>query len=188
MSADCKEKWYVLRDLRRRSSNTPGYIELRDKGFEVFTPLKWEITVRSGRRVRRQVPVISDLLFVRSVKDRLDAAVAPIPTLQYRYRRGQTIHDPMTVRDADMERFINAVNLSDSVRYYSLDEITPEMYGKEICVVGGPFDGYAGRLLFMRGSRKKRLLVEIPDFIAAAVEVQPEFIRYIECGGQSEGC
>lgn len=86
----------------------------------------------------------------------------------------------MSVRDADMERFIEAVSLTDNVRYYSLEEITPEMYGKEISVVGGPFDGYSGRLLSLRGSRKKRLIVEIPDFIAAAVEVQPEFIRYAD--------
>lgn len=59
-------KWYVLRDLRRRNSNTPGYAELAARGFEVFTPLRWEIAVRGGRRVRRQVPVIADLLFVRS--------------------------------------------------------------------------------------------------------------------------
>lgn len=52
-------KWYVLRDLRRRNSNTPGYAELAARGFEVFTPLRWEIAVRGGRRVRRQVPVIA---------------------------------------------------------------------------------------------------------------------------------
>lgn len=173
-------KWYVLRDLRRRNSNTPGYAELVARGFEVFTPLRWEFAFRGARRVRRQVPVIADLLFVRSDKESLGAALDIIPSLQFRYRRGQSISEPMSVRDADMERFIEAVSLTDSVRYYSLEEITPEMYGKEISVVGGPFDGYSGRLLSLRGSRKKRLIVEIPDFIAAAVEVQPEFIRYTD--------
>ncbi len=86
----------------------------------------------------------------------------------------------MTVRDIDMKRFIEAVKQSDDVLYYSLEEITPDMYGKEILVVGGPLDGYKGRLLSMRGSRKRRLLVEIPDFMAAAVEVRPEFIQYVK--------
>ena len=170
------QKWYVLRDLKRRNSNYPGYIELAEKGFEVFTPLKWEISVRAGRHQRRQVPVITDLLFVRSAKETLDVEIERIPTLQYRYRRGATISCPMTVRDIDMKRFIEAVKQSDDVLYYSLED----MYGKEILVVGGPLDGYKGRLLSMRGSRKRRLLVEIPDFMAAAVEVRPEFIQYVK--------
>lgn len=171
-------KWYVLRDLKRHNSKTPGYLVLSEKGFEVFTPLKWVIAVRGGKRIRREVPVIGDLLFVHSSKDRLDSALAGIPTLQYRYRRGHTMHNPMTIREKDMERFIEAVSRSTDVRYYLTDEISPDMYGKEICIVGGPFDGFEGRLLALRGSKKKRLIVEIPDFIAAAVEVQPEFIRY----------
>lgn len=180
MATEDSRKWYVLRDLKRRNSNYPGYIELAEKGFEVFTPLKWEISVRAGHRQRRQVPVITDLLFVRAAKETLDVEIERIPTLQYRYRRGATISSPMTVRDIDMKRFIEAVKQSDDVLYYSLEEITPDMYGKEILVVGGPLDGYKGRLLSMRGSRKRRLLVEIPDFMAAAVEVRPEFIQYVK--------
>ena len=122
------------------------------------------------------MPVITDLLFVRAAKETLDVEIERIPTLQYRYRRGATISCPMTVRDIDMKRFIEAVKQSDDVLYYSLED----MYGKEILVVGGPLDGYKGRLLSMRGSRKRRLLVEIPDFMAAAVEVRPEFIQYVK--------
>lgn len=124
-----------------------------------------------------EVPVITDLLFVHSSKDSLDEAVNRIPTLQYRYRLGHTIHKPLTVRDADMDRFINAVSHVNDVRYYMPDEIRPEMYGKEIRVIGGPFDGFQGRLLSLRGSRKKRLIVEIPGFITAAVEVPPDYIQ-----------
>lgn len=175
-----QKKWFVLRDLKRRNSLSPAYIELGQEGCEVFTPLKWEIAVKAGRRIRRQVPVITDLLFARSAKQTLDKEIERIPTLQYRYRRGSTIHEPMTVRDADMDRFISAVRQSDNVLYYLPEEITPDMYGKEIEVIGGPLDGYRGRLLSMRGTRKRRLMVEIPDFLAAAVEVQPEYIQYIK--------
>lgn len=180
MAKQITKKWYVLRDLKRRNSSTPGYLELTEQGFDVFTPLKWEITTKAGRRIRRQVPVIADLVFVHSAKDILDVVISRIPTLQYRYRLGQSIYEPMTVRDGDMEQFIGAVKSTEDVIYYSLEEITPEMYGKEVAVVGGPLDGYTGRLLSMRGSRKRRLLIAIPDFIAAAVEVQPEYIRYVK--------
>lgn len=175
-----QQNWYVLRDLKRHNSNTPAYLELRNQGFEVFTPLKWVITVRAGKRIRREIPIITDLLFVHSTKEMLDPVVSRTSTLQYRYRLGHTIHEPTIVRDKDMEQFINAVTKSNNVRYYLPEELRPEMYGKEIRVVGGPFDGYAGKQLSLRGSKKRRLIVEIPDFIAAAVEVQPEFIQYTQ--------
>lgn len=172
-------RWYVMRDLKRCNAKRRGFIELLENGYEVFTPMMERIVVKNGRRIRKQEPVISDLLFVYSSKSRLDMTVARIPTLQYRYYRGHTIDDPMVVREEDMRRFIEAVSRSDTHRYYLTGEIRPEMYGKMIRVVGGTFDGLTGRLLSIRGSRKKRLIVEIPDFIVAAVEIQPEFIQYL---------
>ena len=44
---------------------------------------------------------------------------------------------------------------------------------------GEPLDGYEGRLLSIRGSRVKRLIVEIPGLLVAAVEVDPEYIRLL---------
>ena len=38
---------------------------------------------------------------------------------------------------------------------------------------------YEGRLLSIRGSRVKRLIVEIPGLLVAAVEVDPEYIRLL---------
>lgn len=177
MSDTAAPKCFAMRDLKRHNARTRAYLELAEYGLEVFTPLRWEVTVKSGRRIRREVPVIPDLLFVRAPKEQLDLTVARIPTLQYRYRLGHSIHEPMTVRDADMERFIKATTTSDDIKYYLPDEIRPEMYGREIRVIGGPFDGCQGRLLSLRGSRKKRLIIEIPDFITAAVEILPDYIQ-----------
>lgn len=180
MAESVQAKWYVLRDLKRRNAKTLGYLELKDKGFEVFTPLKWEIIEKAGKRIRKEVPIIADLLFVHSVKAELDKVVSVTSSLQYRYKLGQTMHNPTVVRDKDMERFIDAVSKSTNVRYYLPEELGPEMYGKEVRIVGGPFDGYTGRLLSQRGTKKRHLIVEIPDFIAAAIEVQPEYIEFVD--------
>ena len=53
------------------------------------------------------------------------------------------------------------------------------MYGRMIRIEGGPLDGYEGRLLSIRGSRVKRLIVEIPGLLVAAVEGDPEYIRLL---------
>ena len=40
-------------------------------------------------------------------------------------------------------------------------------------------DGYAGRLLSARGSRTKRLIVELPQYLSVVVEVSPELIEFL---------
>ena len=58
----------------------------------------------------------------------------------------------MTVRRVDMQRFILAVRATEEPRYYSPEEITPDMYGRRVLIVGGPLDGLEGRLLKARGT------------------------------------
>lgn len=60
------------------------------------------------------------------------------------------------------------------------DELTLSMIGKKVRIVGGSLDGYEGRLQKLRGSRVKRLFVEIPGLFAVSVEVQPEYIQVLD--------
>ena len=118
------------------------------------------------------------LLFVHCDRSLLDPLVELVPTLQYRYIRGAYCA-PMTVGEAEMDRFMRAVRSTDSPRYYQPGELTPAQYGRMVRIVGGPLDGYEGRLLSVRGSRVKRLLVDIPNLLVAGVEVQPEYIQVL---------
>lgn len=169
-----------MRDLKRRNSNTLAINELGTAGLEVFTPMTQMIMTIGGRRQRRDVPVIQDLLFVHETKETLDPIVAKYPTLQYRYTLGKNKNEPMTVREDEMERFIFAVGNSETPLYYRPGEITDTMYGKKVRILGGQLDQYEGRLLSVKGMRKRRLIVELPGLITAAVEIEPEFIQIIK--------
>lgn len=172
--------WYAMRDLKRANAKLPAYVLLRNAGVNVFTPMTWRITVKGDKRVRCEVPAIHDLLFAHESRNVLDPIVESVPTLQYRYRKGGNYREPMTVPEKDMERFIRAVESSDKPpRYYLPDEIRPEMCRHRIRIVGGTLDGYEGRLLSVRGSKTKRLLVELPEFFAVGVEVTPDMIEFI---------
>lgn len=98
-----EKHWFVLRDLKRRNSNSLAVFELQNAGLEVFTPMTQMIMSVGGRRQRRDVPVIQDLLFVHESKENLDPYVSRCRTLQYRYLLGKTKEEPMTVRDDEME-------------------------------------------------------------------------------------
>lgn len=176
---DKQAAWYVMRDLKRANAKKPAYKLLADKQFHVFTPMQWKLVIRQGKRIREQQPFIRDLLFVYEPRHRLDPLVEQVPTLQYRFYHGGKYCDPMTVPEQDMQRFIHATQATDSPVYYLPEEITPAMHGKQIRIVGGVLNGYEGRLLTTRGSKVKRLLVELPNFLAVAVEVNPEYIQII---------
>lgn len=175
--AHTETHWFVMRDLKRRNTKTPAYKMLAENGFEVFTPMKKCQIVRFGRKAIEDVPVIQDMLFVHSSREQLDPTVAATPTLQYRYLKGGNYCEPAVVRDADMRKFIDAVNSADSPRYYTPDELTPGMAGQKVRIIGGPLNGYEARLLNIRGSRKKRIMVELPAFLIAGIEIKPEYIQ-----------
>lgn len=171
-------QWFVMRDLKRPNALKPAYEQLERKGFTVFTPKVWQIAVKKGKKVRMEVPYIPGLLFVHDTRESLDPVVEKTPTLQYHYLRHGWC-EPMTVPEADMNRFMQAVAATPSPQYYLPSEITPQMYNRKIRIVGGPLDGQEGTLVTTRGSKVKRLLVEIPNLLAVAVEVNPEYIRLV---------
>lgn len=175
-----EKQWFVMRDLKRRNAKMLAIHELTKAGLEVFTPMTQMLMTIGGRRQRREVPVIQDILFVHETKDTLDPFVQKFPTLQYRFQRGKTKDEPMTVRKEDMDKFIYAVSNSKTAIYYHPEELTEAMYGKNVRIVGGMLDKYEGRLLSVKGMRKRRLIVELSGLITAAVEVEPDYIQIIQ--------
>jgi len=83
------------------------------------------------------------------------------------------------VADAEMNRFIHAVSVSENPQYYLPGELTQAMCGRNVRIIGGSLDGYEGKLLTIRGSKTKRLLIELPDLFSIGVEVRPEYIQLL---------
>lgn len=161
-----------MRDLTRPNALKPAYVRLTDMGFDTFTPLVSKVVDIKGRRERKEIPFIHDLLFVRSDRMTLDPVVERTDTLQYRFVKGKPQGTVMTVPAVDMNRFMIAVSAVQTPVYLGPDEITPEMYGSRVRLLcEGPLNGFEGRLLRIKGSGKKRLIVELPGIIATTVEI-----------------
>lgn len=171
-------QWFVMRDLKRCNAKLPAYELFKNLGIRVFTPMVWKLVVRHGKRCRVEVPFMQDLLFVHDTRLAVDPIVEKYNTVQYRYVRGG-YKVPMTVGEADMQRFIHAVESCENPRYYRPDEISADMIGKKVRIVGGMLDGYEGHLQKIQGSRVKRLFVELPNLLTAAVEILPEYIQIL---------
>ena len=59
----------------------------------------------------------------------------------------------MTVSDLEMDRFMQAVSSSDSPKYYLPEEITPQMCGRKIRIIGGALNGYEAVCLKYEAAR-----------------------------------
>lgn len=171
-------QWFAMRDLKRRHAKLPAYKLFENLKVSYFTPMVHRLVVVNGKRVDQEVPFMPDLLFVKDTREHLDLIVESTEKLQYRYKIGVQ-HTPIIVPSAEMERFIYAVESSENPKFYSLNEVTPEMVNRKIRIIGGKLDGYTGTLVTTRGSKVKRLLVELPSLLAASVEVEAEYIQLV---------
>lgn len=176
--AQNNSQWFAMRDLKRRHAKLPAYQLFENLKIPYFTPMVHRLTLVNGKRIAREVPFMQDLLFVKDTREHLDSIVEDTPKLQYRYKLGVQ-HTPIIVPTADMERFIYAVKSAASPRFYTPNEVTPDMKNRRIRIIGGQLDGYTGTLVTTRGSKTKRLLVELPTLLAASVEVEPEYIELL---------
>ena len=177
LKTDNEKQWFVMRDLTRSNAKLPAYKMLDGLKMENFTPKVKKIIIRHGKREYVEVPFIHDLLFVHDTRLAIDPIVESVYTFQYRFLKGRM---PMTVREVDMERFIKTVESSDSPQYFRPEDITPDMRMRRIRIIGGPLNNVEGTLLTIRGSKVKRLLVELPTLLAAAVKIQPKYIQLLK--------
>ena len=178
---DC---WYVLRDLARPNAKYPAYKQLQampEMADCVFVPLKQHVFIELGKRVVRFVPFMPDLIFVHKPKKELDPIVSKMELLQYRYVRGGKQFEAMSVRAKDFEKFREAVEQTDNVEYFSYEEVSPRIYGKQIRIIGGRLNGFEGRLMSKRGSKYKRLLIDLKECnLSAAIQVESDFIQLLK--------
>lgn len=144
------QRWYAMRDLKRSNAKMRAYEMLQGKVMRVYTPMIKKDIVIKGKHNLIDVPYIPDLLFVYDYKSAIDPIVDSVPTFQYRFARNGTYIDGLgkciVVSDREMEQFIRVTQGIEKFRYYTIDEVSPSMYGRKICIVGGSLDGCVGQI------------------------------------------
>ena len=176
---DEEKRWYALRDLKRSNALLPAYKQLSEMGMQVFTPMVTKLYVKNGKRIRREVPFIQDLLFVRDFRQNIDPIIAKTPTLQYRFKKGGKYCEPIVVPDKEMSKFIEATQAINKPKFYSIDEISSLMCGRDIRIISGIFNGYEGKLQSVRGRKTKYLVIILPSLMAVGIEIHDEFVELL---------
>lgn len=169
--------WYALGCLSPRQE-----IKIRDEarkaGFDAFVPLSYEVKTIRGQKQRKLIPALSGLIFA---KGELEALKAYTQESAYpvfiRKSTFSNLEDYLVIPTKAMEDFIAVTQHREQhVSYFRPEEIRLQE-GDRIRINGGPYDGREGIIMRIKGKRNRHLVVQIPGFLVAAVELSPQMIE-----------
>lgn len=173
--------WFAMAAPYRRELKAVE--QLKDHGVDCFVPMRWEVIDKGNVKKKKKVPAISNLLFVHDTRAHMKELKKVIPIIQYHTQPTSTgAREVVIVPKAQMEHFMKICTSEDhGLRYLTLDEIQRKLKpGSHVRIIGGAFNGVEGYYITIKGVRNRRLVVTIPDLVAASVEVTPDVVEVIE--------
>lgn len=167
--------WYALRITYGRELALQEY--LNSEGIENCIPMHYEYTIKNERRVRKLVPAVHNLVFVRSSRSCIDAIKeSRSATLPIRYIMDREYHRPIIVPDSQMRNFMAvSANYDESLLYFEPSELNIRK-GARVRITGGLFEGVEGEFVRVRNDR--RVVVTIEGVMAVATTfVHPSLVE-----------
>lgn len=172
-----KLQWYALRITYSRELALKEYLDAN--GIENFIPMHYEYSVRNERRVRKLVPVIHNLVFVHSSRNRIDQIKDTMNmTLPIRYIMDKETRQPIIIPDSQMRSFMAIAGNYDQQLVYLEPSTVSFRKGDRVRVIGGAFAGIEGE--FLRIKNDWRVVVSIEGVVAVATAfIHPSLVEPI---------
>ena len=152
--------------------------EARKAGFDAFVPMVYEVKTIRGQKQRKLIPALAGLIFAKGELEALKAytreSAYPVFVRKSTFSNRE---DYLKIPTKAMEDFIAVTeHREEHVSYFRPDEIQLQE-GDRIRINGGPYDGREGIIMRLKGKRNRHLVVQIPGYLIAAVELSPEMIE-----------
>lgn len=161
--------WYVARTRQNQE------LALRDKlsalGVEHYLPTRIEVRQLKYRKKKAEVPVIRNMIFVRTTKARAYE-------LLNHYGLAMTyMYDPVSkaalvVPERQMRDFMRVMNASPDTPYYEVGELQS---GELVEIVCGDFAGIQGE--FVSNANGDYVVIRLPQVLAITVQVQKAWLK-----------
>ena len=144
MNNDTSYKWFALYTKARAEKKV--YEELRQKGLDVYLPLRRQLRQWSDRKKWVETPIIHSYIFVRIQKADYRRVFESNGVVSYVSHKGKAVVIP----DREMEAMRRTVesNLSFNV------EVSTIQKGQTVTIESGPLKGITGEVLEVQGARK----------------------------------
>ena len=156
-------QWYAIRVTYNREMKVKD--ELDAIGVENFIPMQYRYFEKNGKRHRRLVPSVHNLIFIRMSQEEM-AEYKTTTRLPIRYMMDREKNIPITVSETEMHNFIIASGSLDEGLIYLDSEAVALHKGDRVRITGGIFNGLEGSFMRIKGDR--RVVVCIPGIIAVA--------------------
>lgn len=167
--------WYAIRVTYSRELALKDYLD--KEGIENFIPMRYEYVIKGERRVRKLVPVVHNLVFVRTCRDFIDRLKAET-SLPIRYIMNKETNSPIIIPERQMRNFIAVAGTNEEQLVYLEPAVVALRKGQRVRVTGGIFEGVEGE--FIRVKNDRRVMVSIQGVMAVATTfIHPSFIEPI---------
>ncbi|MBR5684679.1 MAG: UpxY family transcription antiterminator [Muribaculaceae bacterium] len=170
-----EELWYPLRVTYNRELKVKA--DLDSRGVTNFVPMQYRREERKGRMVKRLVPSVHNLIFVKMTPSEM-TEYKKTTALPIRYIMNRETRRPITVPNREMENFIMVAGTYEEKLVYLNPDPGDFAKGERVRVIGGPFEGAEGIFIRVKGDR--RVLINIPGVVAvASTYIHPSMIEKI---------
>ena len=144
MNNDTPYQWFALYTKSRAEKKV--YEELRQKGLEVYLPMRKELRQWSDRRKWVEVPVIHSYIFVHIPMVDYRRVFEAKGIVSYVTREGKAVVIP----DREIEAMQRAVNSNLTIDV----EASTIRKGQTITITSGPLKGVTGEVVDTNGAKK----------------------------------
>lgn len=164
--------WYVMRVAYKRVMDLKRYLD--ESGVECFVPMRYEYVNSRGRKIRKLVPVIYNLAFVRASRQQVhDIKNATSQFARY-YMHSENGKPCVTIiPDDQMENFIRVAGTFDDQLLYLSGRELDLVRGDKVRILAGPFAGAVGIYMRVKGTRARRVVVSVDGVMAVATTTVP---------------
>ena len=167
--------WYAIRVTFNREMKVKDDLDLR--GIESFIPMKYVMGTRRGRRVKKLVPSIHNLIFFH-IEPSLMKEYKATTKLPIRYIMNPATKKPVVVPENDMKNFIAVAGTYEEQLVYISPKPGQFTRGDRVRIMGGPFEGAEGVLRRVKGD--SRVVVSINGLVAVATtSIHPSLLEKI---------
>jgi len=167
--------WYPLRVTYNRELKVKDDLDAR--GVTCFVPMQYRREERNGRMIKRLVPSVHNLIFVRLTPSEM-AEYKKTTALPIRYIMNRETRRPVTVPNHEMDNFIKVAGTYNEKLVYLDPDPGDFAKGERVRIIGGQFAGAEGVFVRVKGDR--RVLINIEGVVAVATTfVHPSMIEKI---------
>lgn len=176
--ASTRLAWYAVRVSYSREL---ALKEVLDREcMENFIPMRYVYVMKQGKRLRRLVPAIHNLVFVHSSRPRIDEVKKELEySLPVRLIMNRETNQPIVIPDNQMRNFILVAGNHDEAVLF-IDTVEVDLAkGQKVRITGGVFEGVIGE--FVRIRHDRRVVVNIEGVMAVATTfIHPSLIEPLE--------